>query len=55
VPKRHRIEVSFGEPINATGDATELMESVRGFFENGSAPSPYRSPYRSRETVKSER
>jgi 1-acyl-sn-glycerol-3-phosphate acyltransferase len=54
-PKRHRIEVSFGEPINATGDATELMETVRGFFENGSAPSPYRSPYRSRDTVKSER
>jgi 1-acyl-sn-glycerol-3-phosphate acyltransferase len=52
VPRRHRIEVSFGEPINATGDATELMESVRGFFENGGLPTPYRSPYRSRETVK---
>jgi 1-acyl-sn-glycerol-3-phosphate acyltransferase len=55
VPKRHRIEVSFGEPINATGDATELMETVRGFFENGGGPSPYRSPYRQRATVKSER
>jgi 1-acyl-sn-glycerol-3-phosphate acyltransferase len=55
VPKRHRIEVSFGEPITANGDPNELMESVRGFFENGSAPSPYRSPYRSRETVKTER
>ncbi|MGO9498795.1 MAG: lysophospholipid acyltransferase family protein [Solirubrobacteraceae bacterium] len=55
VPKRHRIEVSFGEPITANGDPTELMESVRGFFENGGAPTPYRSPYRSRETVKSER
>lgn len=55
VPKRHRIEVSFGEPINATGDATELMETVRGFFENGGGPSPYRSPYRQRPTVKSER
>ena len=32
------------------------MESVRGFFENGGgSPTPYRSPYRSRETVKSER
>jgi 1-acyl-sn-glycerol-3-phosphate acyltransferase len=55
VPKRHRIEVSFGEPITANGDPTELMESVRGFFENGGAPTPYRSPYRSRETVKGER
>ncbi len=55
-PKRHRIEVSFGEPINASGDANELMESVRGFFENGGgSPSVYRSPYRQRVTVKSER
>ncbi len=55
VPKRHRIEVSFGEPIKASGDANELMDSVRGFFENGGAPSPYRSPYRQRTTAKSER
>ncbi|HTP18570.1 MAG TPA: lysophospholipid acyltransferase family protein [Solirubrobacteraceae bacterium] len=55
VPKRHRIEVSFGEPIIATGDPGELMDSVRGFFENGGAPTPYRSPYRQRATVKSER
>jgi 1-acyl-sn-glycerol-3-phosphate acyltransferase len=55
VPKRHRIEVSFGEPITAAGDPNELMESVRGFFENGGSPTPYRSPYRSRATVKSER
>jgi 1-acyl-sn-glycerol-3-phosphate acyltransferase len=55
MPKRHRIEVSFGEPITATGDANDLMESVRGFFENGSGPTPYRSPYRSRSTVKTER
>jgi 1-acyl-sn-glycerol-3-phosphate acyltransferase len=55
MPKRHRIEVSFGEPITATGDPNELMESVRGFFENGGAPTPYRSPYRQRATAKSER
>jgi len=55
VPKRHRIEVSFGEPITATGDPNELMETVRGFFENGAAPSPYRSPYRHRATANSER
>jgi len=54
VPKRHRIEVSFGEPITATGDPTELMEQVRGFFENGGSPSPYRSPYRQRATAGSE-
>jgi 1-acyl-sn-glycerol-3-phosphate acyltransferase len=54
VPKRHRIEVSFGEPISGSGDPTELMESVRGFFENGGSPTPYRSPYRSRATIKSE-
>lgn len=52
---RHRIEVSFGEPIAASGDPTELMERVRGFFENGAASNPYRSPYRLRATVKSER
>jgi 1-acyl-sn-glycerol-3-phosphate acyltransferase len=44
--KRHRITVSFGEPITPTGDTTELIELVRQFFEdspNGSGP--YRSPY----------
>ena len=41
--------------LNSSGDPTELMESVRGFFENGGAPTPYRSPYRQRATVKSER
>jgi 1-acyl-sn-glycerol-3-phosphate acyltransferase len=55
VPKRHRIEVSFGEPITATGDPTELMDRVRGFFENGGSASPYRSPYRYRATASSER
>jgi 1-acyl-sn-glycerol-3-phosphate acyltransferase len=52
VPRRHRIEVSFGEPIVPTGDASEVMESVKGFFQNGS-PSPYRSPYKKRATVSS--
>jgi 1-acyl-sn-glycerol-3-phosphate acyltransferase len=51
VPRRHRIEVSFGEPITATGDADEVMESVRSFFRNGGSPTPYRSPYRHRATV----
>jgi 1-acyl-sn-glycerol-3-phosphate acyltransferase len=47
VPKRHRIEVSFGEPIRPSGDANLLIESVQSFFENGAA-TPYRSPYRQR-------
>ena len=55
VLRRHRIVVSFGEPITASGDPTALMESVQGFFDNGGAPTPYRSPYRQRATVKSER
>ena len=37
VPRRHRIEVSFGEPISAAGDADEVMEYVRTFFKNGVA------------------
>jgi 1-acyl-sn-glycerol-3-phosphate acyltransferase len=53
VPRRHRIEVSFGEPITATGDADEVMESVKNFFHNGSV-SPYRSPYRRRATAGSQ-
>jgi 1-acyl-sn-glycerol-3-phosphate acyltransferase len=42
--KRHRIEVSFGEPIRPTEDATALIERVQRFFESGdgSLPSPYR-------------
>jgi 1-acyl-sn-glycerol-3-phosphate acyltransferase len=45
LPKRHRIEVSFGEPIRPTGDATALIERVQRFFESGdggSSASPYR-------------
>ncbi len=45
ISKRHRIEVSFGEPIRPNGDATALIERVQRFFENGdggSLPSPYR-------------
>jgi len=48
--RRHRIEVAFGDPIVASGDADQVMDSVRTFFQNGSA-SPYRSPYRKRTPV----
>jgi hypothetical protein len=46
VSQRHRITVSFGEPITPTGDTTQLIESVQHFFDttNGGG-TPYRSPY----------
>jgi len=43
--KRHRIEVSFGEPILPNGDTTVMMERVQSFFENGGGGTS-RSPYR---------
>jgi 1-acyl-sn-glycerol-3-phosphate acyltransferase len=47
LPKRHRIEVSFGEPIRPSGDASALIERVQRFFENGEG-GPSASPYRRR-------
>jgi len=45
--RRHKVEVSFGEPIKpgADADATALIERVQRFFESsdgGPSPSPYR-------------
>jgi 1-acyl-sn-glycerol-3-phosphate acyltransferase len=45
--RRHRIEVSFGEPIQPNGDTTALIERVQTFFENGDS-GPSVSPYRRR-------
>jgi 1-acyl-sn-glycerol-3-phosphate acyltransferase len=46
VSRRHRITVSFGEPISSDGDAGQLIERVQAFFESGGNGSgPYRSPY----------
>lgn len=47
VSKRHRITVSFGEPISPTRDAADLIASVQQFFDDGTAggSGPYRSPY----------
>lgn len=45
VSRRHRIEVSFGEPIPPEGDTAALIDRVQKFFENGNggpSPSPYR-------------
>ncbi len=44
--RRHRITVSFGEPISPTGDTAQLIERVQDFFESTSTSgTPYRSPY----------
>jgi 1-acyl-sn-glycerol-3-phosphate acyltransferase len=44
--KRHRITVSFGEPIAPMRDTAALIERVQTFFDNGGGDSsPYRSPY----------
>jgi hypothetical protein len=31
--KRHRVQVSFGEPIKAAGDAGAVIERVQRFFD----------------------
>jgi 1-acyl-sn-glycerol-3-phosphate acyltransferase len=50
--RRHRIEVSFGEPIRPTGDATALIERVQRFFDSGNGDGgPSASPYRRRRLV----
>jgi 1-acyl-sn-glycerol-3-phosphate acyltransferase len=50
VSTRHPVEVSFGEPIRPTEDATALIERVQRFFENGDG-GPSSSPYRRRRLV----
>jgi 1-acyl-sn-glycerol-3-phosphate acyltransferase len=45
VPRRHKIEVSFGEPIPPNRDTAALIERVQSFFDN-STGGPSRSPYR---------
>jgi 1-acyl-sn-glycerol-3-phosphate acyltransferase len=42
---RHRIEVSFGEPIQPSADTAALIERVQTFFEKGDGR-PSTSPYR---------
>ena len=45
---RHRVEVSFGEPIPPLGDTAALIERVQSFFESGESGPPKLSPYRRR-------
>ncbi len=44
-PRRHRIEVSFGEPIQPLADANELIEKVQAFFDSAETPASARGPY----------
>jgi 1-acyl-sn-glycerol-3-phosphate acyltransferase len=46
--KRHRVEVSFGEPIPPLSDTAALIEKVQYFFDSGEAGPPSLSPYRRR-------
>ncbi len=47
--RRHRVEVSFGDPIPPLSDTAELIDRVQNFFESGDA-GPSLSPYRRRIT-----
>ncbi len=46
--KRHRVEVSFGDPILPQEDTAALIERVQSFFEGGESGPPKLSPYRRR-------
>lgn len=46
--KRHRIEVTFGEPIPPLADTAAMIERVQTYFESGESGPASRSPYRRR-------
>jgi 1-acyl-sn-glycerol-3-phosphate acyltransferase len=46
---RHRITVSFGEPIQPGGDTNALIERLQTFFDSASGGGPSMNPYRRRE------
>ena len=48
--RRHRVEVTFGEPIPPQSDTAALIERVQAFFESGESGAPSVSPYRRRIT-----
>jgi hypothetical protein len=48
--RRHRIDVSFGEPIRPTEDTTALIERVQSFFDTGDGGASS-SPYRRKKLV----
>lgn len=49
--RRHKIHVSFGEPIPPQVDAAAMIERVQNFFESGDAGPPSRTPYTRRKTT----
>lgn len=52
--RRHRIEVTFGEPIPPLGDTTAMIERVQTYFESGESGPVSRSPYRRRAGIAEE-
>jgi 1-acyl-sn-glycerol-3-phosphate acyltransferase len=50
--RRHRITVSFGEPIPPTGDMQALLDRVQSFFDSSNTGGPSLNPYRRRDTGK---
>jgi 1-acyl-sn-glycerol-3-phosphate acyltransferase len=50
--RRHRITVSFGEPIPPGGDTQALLERVQTFFDSTSSGGPSLNPYRRRGDAK---
>jgi 1-acyl-sn-glycerol-3-phosphate acyltransferase len=50
LPRRHRITVSFGEPIQPGGDPQALIDRVQAFFDAASTGGgPSLNPYRRRD------
>ena len=49
--RRHRITVSFGQPIQPGGDANALIERVQSFFDSTTG-GPSLNPYRRRDSGK---
>ena len=47
--RRHRITVSFGEPIPPEGDMQALLDRVQSFFDSASSGGPSLNPYRRRD------
>jgi 1-acyl-sn-glycerol-3-phosphate acyltransferase len=52
--RRHKIHVSFGEPIPPQVDAAAMIERVQSFFDSGEAGKPSRTPYARRKPVDGE-
>jgi hypothetical protein len=50
--RRHRITVSFGEPIQPGSDTNALVERVQTFFDSTTSGGPSLNPYRRRDSGK---